>query len=210
MKFVDIDNWNRRSAYEYFRDFDDPFFNITAEADATGAYRFAKRLGLSFSLVSLHCSLLAVNAIPELRLRIVGDRVAQFETVHATQTILNDDNSFSFCYFEMCDDVLDFERCGRLAAAKYRRLKTFDVEADRLDLVYYSVIPWVRFTSFKHATRFGDKNSVPRMVFGKLSESEGRMMLPHSVEAHHALADGLHIGRYFEKFQELLDGLGSK
>lgn len=210
MKFVDIDNWNRRAAFDYFRDFDDPFFNMTAEADASGAYRFAKRLGLSFSLVSLHCSLVAVNSVPELRLRMIGDRVAEFETVHATQTILNDDDSFSFCYFEMRNDILEFERDGRLAVEKCRQLRTFDVETDRLDLVYYSVIPWVRFTSFKHATRFVDKSSVPRIVFGKLSESGGRMMLPHSVEAHHALADGLHVGRYFEKFQELLDGLGSR
>jgi len=49
--------------------------------------------------------------------------------------------------------VVEFDRAGREALEKYKRLKTFDVERDRLDLIYYSVIPWVSFTSFKHASR---------------------------------------------------------
>ena len=31
------------------------------------------------------------------------------------------------------------------------------------------------------------------------------MKMPVSIEVHHALADGLHVGRYLERFQELLD-----
>ncbi len=207
MHYLDPESWNRRDAFDYFKDFEDPFFNMTAPVDATPLHGFVKRHGLSFSIVSLFCSLQAANAIREFRLRFVGERVAEFETIDATQTILNDDETFSFCYFRNHADVFEFERTGRESVAKYKALKTFDVESDRLDLIYYSVIPWVSFTSFKHAGRLDNRQSVPRMVFGKLFEQNGRMMLPHSVEVHHALADGIHVGRYFKTLQERIDQL---
>ncbi|RME51569.1 MAG: chloramphenicol acetyltransferase, partial [Caldilineae bacterium] len=34
---------------------------------------------------------------------------------------------------------------------------------------------------------------------------EERLRMPVSVQAHHALMDGLHAGRYFQRLQTLLD-----
>jgi len=121
--------------------------------------------------------------------------------------ILNDDETFSFCYFENCADVFEFDERGRAAVEKYKRLKTFDVESERIDLVYYSVIPWVAFTSFKNAMRLDERATIPRLVFGKMFDEQGRKKLPHSVEVHHAVIDGLHVGRYFTALQEKLSGL---
>jgi chloramphenicol O-acetyltransferase type A len=205
MKPVDIDNWNRKSAYEYFKDYEDPFFNITANLDVTALYGFCKTNGLSFSLTSLFYSLAAANDIREFRIRFAGEELVEFERIHGTQTILNDDESFSFCYYENRGDVFEFDRAGKEATEKYKALKTFDVENDRLDLIYYSVIPWISFTSFKHAARAGNRQSVPRIVFGRIFEANGRRMMPHSVEVSHAIADGIHVGRYFESLQEKFD-----
>ena len=81
------------------------------------------------------------------------------------------------------------------------------VEAERIDLIYYSVIPWVSFTSFKHANSGDNRQTVPRMVFGKMFEDGSRRLMPFSVEVHHALMDGYHVGRYFKLFQEKLDSV---
>ena len=205
MKFVDIENWNRKATFEFFKDYEDPFFNMTANLDVTGLYHFCKENNLSFSLANLFYSLKAANEIREFHFRLKDESVVEFEEIHATQTILNDDETFSFCYFENKETVFEFNEAGKIAVEKYKRLKTFDVESDRIDLIYYSVIPWVSFTSFKHANRFDNRQSVPRMVFGKLFEDAGRKKLPHSVEVHHAIADGFHVGKYFNILQEKFD-----
>jgi chloramphenicol O-acetyltransferase type A len=75
-------------------------------------------------------------------------------------------------------------------------------------LVYYSVIPWISFTSFKNATRLDDSQTIPRIVFGKLFTEAGKMKLPHSVEVHHAVMDGIHVGKYFNLLQKKIDNLG--
>lgn len=201
---VDIGTWARKATYEFFKDYQDPFFNFTANLDVSPAYRFCKENDLTVSLTLLYYSLIAANEIREFRIRLVNGRLVEFDRVHATQTILNDDETFSFAYFEMKDDVFEFDRSGKAAREKYGALKTFDVEADRSDLIYYSAIPWVSFTSFKHASRLDRSQTIPRIVFGKLFDDGESKLMPVSVEANHAIMDGYHVGKFFNKFQERL------
>lgn len=204
---LDIDNWPRRATYEFFKDYEDPFFNFTANLDVSAVYRFCKKNNLSFSLTALYYSVAAANEIREFRIRLLDGRLVEFDRVHATQTILNDDETFSFAYFEMKDDVFEFNRSGKAAIEKYKSLKTFDVEIDRCDLIYYSVIPWVSFTSFKHASRLDKSQTVPRIVFGKIFDEGDKKLMPMSVEANHMIMDGFHVGKFFTRFQEILDSV---
>jgi len=204
---LDLTAWPRRTTYEFFKDYEDPFFNFSANVDVTALYAFCKQNELSYTLTVLYYSQLAANQIREFRIRLLDGRLVEFDSIEATQTILNDDETFSFAYFEAKTDVFEFNRAGREALEKYKRLKTFDVERDRLDLVYYSVIPWVSFTSFKHASRIDRTQTVPRIVFGKRFVDGDRQKMPVSVEANHTIMDGLHVGKYFILLQELLSAL---
>lgn len=204
---LDIESWPRKGAYEFFKDYDDPFFNFTANIDITRLYRFAKENDLSIALSSLFHVMTAANEIREFKIRLVDGRLVEFDKIDATQTILNDDETFSFAYFEMRPNVFEFNTEGRIALEKYKRLKTFDVESGRLDLIYFSVIPWVSFTSFKHASRLDRTQSVPRIVFGKIFDDGKAKKIPLSVEANHMIMDGLHVGKLFNRFQESVNAL---
>jgi chloramphenicol O-acetyltransferase type A len=204
---LDIEKWDRKSTFEFFREYEDPFFNITANLDVSRLYGFCKEKDLAFSLTALYYSLVAANEIREFRIRLVKDKLVEFDRIHATQTILNDDETFSFAYFEMKDEVFEFNRAGKAAVEKYKRLKSFDVESNRADLIYYSVIPWISFTSFKHASRHDNRQTVPRMVFGKLFDDDARKLMPLSVEVNHSIIDGFHVGKFFNRFQEIINSL---
>ena len=204
---VDMAAWPRRTTYEFFQNYDDPFFNLTANVDVTHLYQFCKQNELAFSLAALHCTQRAANEIREFRIRLFEGRLVEFDRIHATQTILNDDETFSFCYIEMADDIFGFDRTGKAAREKYKQLKTFDVESDRVDMIYYSVIPWVSFTSFKHASRLDKTQTVPRIVFGKIFDEGDAKKMPLSVEANHTIMDGIHVGKLFNRFQEIAHSL---
>ena len=156
-------------------------------------------------MTALYCSIAAANEVREFRLRMIGEKVVEFDRVEASQTILNDDNTFSFCYFPWRDTIEEFVDSGKAARAKYGAMRSYDVEVGRLDLIYYSVIPWVSFTSFKHANSGDNRQTVPRMVFGKMFGQNGNRLMPFSVEGHHCLMDGYHVGKYFEFFQGKLN-----
>jgi len=202
---IDIETWERKATFEFFREYKDPYFNMAANVDVSRLYSFCKARGFPFSIAALYCSVAAANEIREFRLRMIGEKVVEFDRLEATQTILNDDNTFSFCYFPWRDSLEEFVKTGKAAREKYGAMRSFDVEAGRLDLVYYSVIPWVSFTSFKHANSGDNRQSVPRMVFGKMFEQGGSRLMPFSVEGHHCLMDGYHVGKYFELFQNKLN-----
>ncbi|NNE67524.1 MAG: chloramphenicol acetyltransferase [Pyrinomonadaceae bacterium] len=207
-KPVDLENWNRRDAYEFFRSYDDPFFNVTVSLDATELLNHCKENGYSFSAACIYFSTRSANDIREFRIRIVGDELIEYDLVEATQTLLMDDDSFKFCYFPMCETLEEFDRSAVKAVDKYKKLKTFDVESDRLDLIYYSVLPWLPFTSFKHASKFDRLQTVPRIVFGKYGVTGGQHMIPVSVEVNHMIMDGIHVGQYVDRLQKYFDTCG--
>ena len=72
---VDIDNWNRRENYLFFRDFANPYYSVTSQVDVTEAYIRAKALGIKFSHYAMYASLRAVNSIEALRYRQVDGKV---------------------------------------------------------------------------------------------------------------------------------------
>ena len=139
---------------------------------------------------------------------LLDGQLLEFEKVDAVQTILQSDESFSFCYLEMKEDIFEFDKAGRAAVQKYTELNTYDVESERLDLIYHSTIPWISFTSFKHASRFDRTDTVPRIVFGKAFDEADTKKMPVSVEVNHAIMDGLHVGKYFTSLQERVNNLG--
>ena len=204
---IDFEKWERRTTFEFFKDYKDPFFNMAANLDVTRLYRFCKDSDLPFSVAVLYFSIKTANEIREFRRRMIGDKVVEFDRIEATQTILNDDNTFSFCYFPMRDSLNEFVEIGLASREKYGALRSFDVENERIDLIYYSVIPWVSFTSFKHANSGDHRQTVPRMVFGKMFQDGERRLMPFSVEVHHCLMDGYHVGQYFNRFQAHLSSV---
>ena len=70
------------------------------------------------------------------------------------------------------------------------------------DLLYMTAIPWVSFTSFMHPLRLQPADSVPRFAWGKLFKEDESLKMPLSVQGHHALMDGIHVGRYYAEVQD--------
>ncbi len=204
---LDIDNWHRRHHYEFFKDYQQPFFNLCANVDVSALYRWAQEPdGPSFTLASLYLSLEAANDIEPFRYRLRDDGVVVYDVVHGGTTVLRQEETFGFAYFDFGPSYLQFEVFGREILEQARVASgSLDDSPDRDDLLYYSVIPWVHFTSFAHARMPVIGDSIPKVVFGKHLEREGRREMPVSVEVHHALMDGLDVGRFFERFQQLLD-----
>lgn len=73
---------------------------------------------------------------------------------------------------------------------------------------YIDIEQWSRkiyFTHLTHPVPSQPGDSVPRVSWGKYFTEGERLKMPVHVQANHAVMDGLHLGRYFLNFQELLD-----
>ncbi len=76
---------------------------------------------------------------------------------------------------------------------------TLEDEPGKDDLLFLTSIPWVSFTGIMHPIHMHPVDSVPRFAWGKFFKENDRIMLPLSVQVHHALMDGFHVGRYYHK-----------
>lgn len=208
MKPFDINTWNRKIQYHFFKNFDDPYFGLTYNVNVTNLYDYCKKNKLSFSLSVLFFSMKAANEITEFRLRIVDQNVVEFDAIEIGSTFLNDDNSFFFGLFKNEATVFDFDKEGKKIVNNLKKNKIFEEHWHKIDLIFGSTIPWISFTSIKHARNMErEKSGIPKFVFGKRFIQNKKMLLPFSIEVHHALMDGFHVGKLVEKFQQQINDL---
>jgi chloramphenicol O-acetyltransferase type A len=202
--YLNIDHWPRKNHFHFFKGFTEPFFGIVADVDCTEGYRYAKQKGVSFFLYYLHKSLAAANEIESFRYRIEGEKVACYDVINAGPTVPRPDGTFGF------SEIIfkkDFEEFYPLALAEMKRVsgETTLVTGKKENVIYYSAIPWIKFTSVSHARHYDISDSIPKISFGKIYTENEKRMIPVSVHVHHALMDGYHVGQYFELFQKLLN-----
>lgn len=205
MHFLDIDNWNRKEQFQFFKDFDNPFFNVCTELKIDSFHHFVETNDFSFSLAGLFTALKAANETEPLRYRLDDGKVAVYDRIDVGNTILNEDDTFSFCHFEYDPSFASFyEKAQQILKEHREKENNLDPRPEQKNLIHCSTLPWYRFTSFSHARNYGTQNSVPKFVFGKYFEDNG-IKIPFSIEVHHALMDGIHVGHFLDHFQSLLN-----
>ena len=202
---LDLNTWARKDHYHFFAQFDEPFFGVTVEVDCTKAYIDSKSQNISFFLKYLYCSLKAVNSIEALKLRIENEQVWLYDQINASPTINRPDGTFGFAYFDFYENFEDFNFSAKNEIEKVQASIGLDPSGPGQNVIHYSSVPWIKFTSVSHARSFKFKDSCPKISFGKIFDENERKMMPVSIHVHHALVDGYHIGLFIDKFQELLN-----
>lgn len=205
MKFIDIENWKRKDHYNFFRQFSYPHFNICGNLDITKFHKYIKENEIPFYLSTVYFAAKTANSIKELRYRIREDKVVEHEAVHPSFTVMAENDVFSFCTVKFIDGFSNFKANALEEMEKVKSDARIEDEPGRDDLLYITSIPWISFTSVTHPIHLSPVDSVPRIAWGKYFEENGKIKLPLSVQAHHALVDGMHVGQYFIAIQELLD-----
>ncbi|MCV9929553.1 chloramphenicol acetyltransferase [Flavobacterium sp. LS1R49] len=209
---LDLDNWNRKGHFLFFKQMDEPFFGVTVEIDCTIAYANAKNLKTSFFIYYLHKTLVAINAIESFRYRIAGDQVYIHDNIGGSATIGREDGTFGFSLIDYDSDFRIFEK---IASAEIERVQNttglFTLTFNEENIIHFSAIPWINFTSLSHARSYSFHDSCPKVSFGKMMISEtGKRIFSMSVHVHHGLIDALHVGQFVDHFQELMNSQSTK
>ncbi len=204
---LDLENWNRKEHFEHFSRMEEPFFGVTVEIDCTKAYKTAKELNASFFIFYLHKTLTAVNSVENFKYRISEGKIYSNDRIDASATIGREDGTFGFSLIEYNPDFRIFEKN---ALAEIERIQNttglFTRSFDDDNLIHFSAIPWINFTSLTHARSFTFPDSCPKISFGKMITSEtGKRTIAMSVHVHHGLMDGMHVGRFVDNFQEAMN-----
>lgn len=203
----DLENWNRKEHFHFFRQMEEPFFGATVAIDCTKAYEKAKSISSSFFIYYLHKTLQAVNAIENFRYRIENDSIVVYDRIDGSPTIGRPDGTFGFSLIVYHPDFAVFEKN---ALAEIERVQNttglFTREFETENIIHFSALPWLDFTSLSHARSFTFPDSCPKISFGKMVvQNDGSKRMNMSVHVHHGLMDGLHLGQFVDYFQRIMN-----
>ncbi|ALO42543.1 CatA-like O-acetyltransferase [Pseudoalteromonas phenolica] len=206
MKKIDLDTWPRAEHFKFFLPFSQPYFNVVIDLDAKLLFKYAKSQQLSFTACYLYCLQEAVERYAPMRYRIVDDEPVEVSGVSLSTVFLRADESFRFVPLEIQNSLLEY--CDHYTHQKQNflgkpLLNSYFVEnADKITQMYISILPWFKFSGFKHAEHTPIASGIPKVVFGQYQKEQGT--LPISIEVHHALMDGLHISQFIDVFNQVV------
>jgi chloramphenicol O-acetyltransferase type A len=201
--FLDIDGWPRKAAFDFFRGYDNPYFNVCALLEVTRLVKLSREMSdISFSLSSLYIALRTANECEPFRYRLLNGRVLVHDRIHAGTTHLVGGKRLAFVYFDYSENYRTFhEHAEQSKLSAEVAADVIDAQADRTDLIHFSSLPWVSFTSLSNARNWRREDSVPKITVGKYYGTGRQVSMPVSIEVHHALMDGLHVGEYWERLR---------
>lgn len=204
MKIVEFDHPHLKDHFDFFSNMEMPHFSLVAHVDFSATYKHIKKHQLHFTSTVVYLICKAANSIPQFRRRIRDGVLVEHDTVHPSFTV-NAPNAgvFSFCYVDYSDGFNDFSERTMAAIKAASESPNVEDEAGRDDYLFLSAIPWVHFTGMTHAMPVKNVDSVPRITWGKLGGIND-MMLPLSVQAHHAVVDGQHAGQFYAVFERMV------
>ena len=208
---IDMDNWERREHYYYYRDFIKTRYNLCGEIDITGLLSQIREKRLHFYLVFLYVVIHTVNEIRELRMCLDEDgALGYWDVCHPSYTIFHkDDLTFSDIWTEYSPDFQTFYERASQDMETFQDVKGIKAKPDTPpNFCPISCIPWISFTGFGSDTYAESNMLYPVILFGKYHENEkGQILLPLSIAVNHMVADGYHTCLFFQKIQEFSSSL---
>lgn len=209
-KKIDMETYNRKAGFEYFKKLAFPYLGVTVNADITELEKMRKEKKLPFFLTILYTASQAANKVPELRRRIDenGD-IIEYENCKTSHTVALEDRTYVYC--ELSSDIPyeEYIKIGRERQEEAKLKNGLEDEEESRSLFFVSSLPWISYTSLTQPVPV-PADSNPRITFGKRFEMNGRIYIPLSILAHHGLANGIHIADFYKKFEETAEEIVKK
>ena len=205
-RYIDLETWPRRQVFEFYLPFDKPFFNVCTRLDVTTLLEELRRRDKANVWLTYHyLALRGANEIEPFRYRLRQGKVLVHDVINGGTTLMLPNETFTLFYFDYYESYAKFMEGATQAANDVRTGDgAFQPRHDDDARIHCTTLPWIAFTSFSHARRWGREDSVPKISFGKFMNENNRTLMPFSVEVHHSLMDGLHVGRYIARIEEML------
>lgn len=192
---IDMEKWERREHYEYYRTRLRCGYSLTAAVDVTEFVERIHRAGLKFYPSFVFCAASAVNARKEFRMGVAPDQTPGYwDVVHPCYTIFHeDDHTFSDMWSIYHPDFKIFYDTMISDMKEYGHNKGIKAKAGQPQNFFcISCVPWLDYTGCSTYCADSEPALFPVITFGQYTEKNGRIQLPLTVTISHAAADGYH------------------
>ena len=200
------ETWNRKEIFDFFSGMSDPFYSVTFAVDVTNLYRFTKETGVSFYYALVYLCTQAVNRVDAFQYVLSDGALFRLNGRSPSFTDLKKGSEqFHIVTMPCVGSIADFCRAAREKSAAQTEFICASAENDAL--IYFSCLPWLEITALTNERNFDKDDAIPRIAWGRYTETDGRKKLNMSVEANHRFIDGFHLGQFHAALTALIEGL---
>lgn len=201
-KFLDMESYKRKEHFKYFSGLAYPYVGLTVNVDITNLLKTIKEKQLPFFLTVCYCVSKAANRVPELRQRILGGKIIEYDYCQTSHTVALSDGTYCYCDLDSNKSFKDFLPYALNAQEKAKEQNSISEDfSESLGKIFISTIPWISYTAIINPTPM-PADSNPRITWGKYFTDGEKVLLPMSILCHHALVDGLHIAKFYDYLNE--------
>lgn len=204
-KPIHLATWSRAGQFRLFKDYDRPHYAVTVRLDVSALMAARKRTGTSPFRHTIWAVGKGLHSVPELCMRFRGDTVLEYRRLLLSPTVPMENGDFRYTYMAWNPDAARFDRHAAEKIDETRQGAPLNANDGSIeDVAYLSCLPWLDYTALDNALPCRD-DCIPRVTWGKIVPRGDGFDMAMTLQVHHALVDGAHVGQYFEATQAALD-----
>ncbi len=205
---VDIDTWNRKEIYSKYLNDIPCSYSMTVNIDITKLLTQAKKQNIKFFPSILFAISRMVNEHKEFRMDInENGEVGYYTSSNPYFTIFHEKQEiFTNVWTEYSENFNIFLENYFHDMSIYQNNYSLSKPLKNKNIFTISVIPWATFTGFNLNLQKGYTYFPPIFTLGKYYTENDKVLLPLSIQVHHAVCDGFHLARFINDLQSFIDG----
>lgn len=205
---VNLNEWGRGSLFKFYIDKMRIVMSLTADVNVTNLRAYSKKNNLNFYPLMLWVVSKIINSHDEFKYSWDdAGNLIKWDFVSPSYTDFHaDDENFVKMVTEYSDDLFEF--CSRVDKDRQRHKNEQAILVNQPPNFFdVSCLPWIKYSHFDIHVFDEGKFLAPVVTWGKFEEKDGKLIMPLTMNIHHAVADGFHLSRFFNEVQELVDSL---
>ncbi|OEH92521.1 type A chloramphenicol O-acetyltransferase [Bacillus solimangrovi] len=207
MKFnlIEKENWDRTPYFEHYLS-QKCTFSLTANLDITKLLEQLRNKEIKLYPSFIYIISKVVNSHEEFRTCFNDEAVLGYwDKIIPSYTIFHSDNkSFSCIWTEFSNDFRIFYKNYNDDIKRYYDVKGLFTKPNQPKNSFpISSVPWISFTGFNLNINDDSDFLLPIITGGKYFNQENKILLPVSLQMHHAVCDGYHAAMFIEELQKL-------
>ncbi|WP_026885603.1 CatA-like O-acetyltransferase [Clostridium beijerinckii] len=201
---INMNTWARKECFNHFFNNAKCTYSITVDIEITNLYNYIKTNELRFYPTFTWVVSKVINSYQEFKMAFDEEgRLGFFDEIGTSYSVLNDKTKvMSDLYTPFNNKFLSFYGDMENALNNYKQDANFTTKFQN-NFFIVSCLPWFDYTSFNVNNEGSSSFLFPMVTWGKFFEEGNKIIMPVTIQVHHAVADGYHCSLFFSDVKEI-------
>ena len=201
---IDLNTWDRKERFNHFFNNAKCTYSITVNIDITNLYNYTKTNKLRFYPTFTWVVSKVINNYKEFKMAFdEKGRLGFFDEIGPSYSVLNNKTKVTSDLYTSFNSVFaNFYMDMENNLNKYKEDANFITKFQN-NFFIISCLPWFSYTSFNVNNEGSTPFLFPMVTWGKFFKEDNKIIMPVTIQVHHAVADGYHCSLFFSDVKEI-------